>query len=41
MKALGGIRGQMNRVESNVATLQANQGKMLLQAEVILGFLLG
>ncbi len=38
MKALGGIRGQLNRLESNVATIQANQGKMLHHAEVLLCF---
>ena len=38
MKALGGLRGQMNRLESNVATMQANQGKLLLRAEVTLVF---
>ncbi len=41
LKALGGIRGQMNRLESNVATVQANQGKMLHHAEVTPLFLWG
>ena len=35
MKALGGIRGQLNRLEVNMANMQANQGKRMHRAEVI------